>query len=270
MKTLFTDKNNLDELVFENRNKAYGAYALRRSYSDTLTRSIYFTLVPLFLLLLIGVSWKSKKVETQLPGGSTGSGQQKKSGGIKEQVTFSEFEIELPQTQEFVIVANKKVREKIIRKDLKKPLLRTAGTSFGISSGETGGLGGKLLGSGGSGPGPISFEVPKPQGPNYVTVSEIMPQYPGGMEALQKYISSNLRYPQWALENGVKGKVVVTFVVLKDGTIDYVDIERGVGFGCDEEAARVGGEMPKWSPGIQNGKKVAVKLLLPIRFDTYQ
>jgi protein TonB len=78
-----------------------------------------------------------------------------------------------------------------------------------------------------------------------------------------------LSYPRWAIENNIKGKVVLSFVVMPDGSIEFSEIERGIGFGCDDEALRVVNEMPKWKPGIQNGKKVAVKFILPIRFDHY-
>ncbi|MCO4291265.1 TonB family protein [Solitalea sp. MAHUQ-68] len=92
------------------------------------------------------------------------------------------------------------------------------------------------------------------------------PEYPGGMEQIGRFISKTLRYPPMARENGVQGRVTVTFVVEKDGSITDVQVLRGIGSGCDEEAARVVKAMPKWKPGKQNGKPVRVHFSLPIMF----
>jgi protein TonB len=97
-------------------------------------------------------------------------------------------------------------------------------------------------------------------------VVEQMPEYPGGEEALINYLSENLQYPEGAKESGVQGQVFVTFVVEKDGSISEVEVLRGLGGGCDEEAVRVVEEMPKWKPGAQRGQPVRVQYNLPIKF----
>jgi TonB family protein len=98
------------------------------------------------------------------------------------------------------------------------------------------------------------------------TVVEKQPAYPGGDEARIAFLGQNIRYPEQAKKNGVQGKVFVTFVVETDGSISNVKVLRGIGGGCDEEAVRVIKMMPKWSPGLQEGKAVRVQFNLPIKF----
>lgn len=98
------------------------------------------------------------------------------------------------------------------------------------------------------------------------TVVENDPEFPGGKEALYKYLRDNIRYPQVALKNNISGTVYVTFVVEQDGSITNPRVLRGIGGGCDHEAVRLVKSMPKWIPGKQRGKPVRVRFNLPIRF----
>ncbi len=98
------------------------------------------------------------------------------------------------------------------------------------------------------------------------TVVEEQPEFPGGFAALTKYLQSNIQYPQMAREVGVSGIVYVTFVVEPDGSITNVQLLRGIGSGCDEEALRVVKRMPNWKPGKQRGKSVRVQFNLPVKF----
>ena len=97
-------------------------------------------------------------------------------------------------------------------------------------------------------------------------VVETMPTPVGGMEAWNKYLSNNLKYPTQARRMGIEGTVFVVFVVNTDGSIQDVEILRGIGGGADEEAVRVVRAAPNWEPGKQRGKPVRVKMRLPIRF----
>ena len=92
------------------------------------------------------------------------------------------------------------------------------------------------------------------------------PEYPGGFQALTKFISDNLKYPEDARKNGVQGKVLIEFVVKKDGSIGKVKVIQGVGSECDKEAVRVVKLMPKWQPGTKDGKPVKVKMTIPINY----
>lgn len=99
-------------------------------------------------------------------------------------------------------------------------------------------------------------------------IVETMPEFPGGMAALNQYLSENIRYPQLAKENGIEGKVFLSFVVEKDGSITDIEVLRGIHGGkmCDDEAVRVVKAMSKWSPGKQRGKPVRYSFKLPVQF----
>ena len=97
-------------------------------------------------------------------------------------------------------------------------------------------------------------------------VVEQMPSFPGGNEALMKFLSENVKYPVVAQENGVQGRVVVSFVVERDGSITDVKVVRSVDPSLDKEATRVVKSMPNWIPGKQNGAAVRVKYNVPVSF----
>ncbi|MBK8443335.1 MAG: TonB family protein [Sphingobacteriales bacterium] len=98
------------------------------------------------------------------------------------------------------------------------------------------------------------------------SVVEQMPEFLGGDVELLKYLRSNIQYPEEATRLKIEGKVFVSFVVEKDGSIANAKVLRGIGGGCDEEALRLIQNMPKWVPGKQGGKFVNVKYNLPIVF----
>ena len=113
---------------------------------------------------------------------------------------------------------------------------------------------------------PVKAE-PKPEVENKVfDVVEQMPSFPGGPSALMQYLSSNIKYPVVAQENGVQGRVVVSFVVERDGSITDVQVARSVDPSLDREAQRVVRNMPRWIPGKQNGQAVRVKYNVPVAF----
>ena len=97
-------------------------------------------------------------------------------------------------------------------------------------------------------------------------VVEQSPEFPGGTEALMRYLNDNIRYPAIAQENGLSGRVSIRFVVNKDGKISDVRVLRGVDPSLDREARRVVESMPDWIPGKQNGKAVNVYFTLPVNF----
>jgi len=97
-------------------------------------------------------------------------------------------------------------------------------------------------------------------------VVESMPSFPGGEAALYEYLARSLEYPNQAKEAGIQGRVFLTFVVERDGSITDVKVLRGIGGGCDEEAIRVVKNMPGWTPGKQRGLPVRVQFNLPIKF----
>ena len=96
---------------------------------------------------------------------------------------------------------------------------------------------------------------------------EHLPEYPGGVEALMKFLSANIHYPTTSAELGVEGRVILRFTVSKTGDVYDVVIVRGLDPACDQEAIRVVNMMPKWKPGRQNGRDVSVYFTLPLKFD---
>ncbi|HNX43786.1 MAG TPA: energy transducer TonB [Bacteroidales bacterium] len=99
------------------------------------------------------------------------------------------------------------------------------------------------------------------------TVVEESPEFPGGADKLNRYLSENLHYPAQARENSISGTVFVRFVVDEKGKITHAEILRGIGYGCDEEALRVVKGMPRWKPGQQRGKPVKTIFNLPVKFN---
>ena len=97
-------------------------------------------------------------------------------------------------------------------------------------------------------------------------IVETQPSFPGGERKLFEFIGNNLKYPHQAKSAGVEGQVFVEFYVEKDGSITVGKVLHGIGYGCDEEALRVIGLMPKWEPGSQRGTRVRVRYTLPINF----
>ena len=109
--------------------------------------------------------------------------------------------------------------------------------------------------------------MPQPVNSNRVyDVVEQMPSFPGGISGLRTYLNQNIRYPAEAQENCVQGRVVVSFVVGKDGHISDVTVLRSVDPSLDKEAVRVIRNMPRWTPGKQGGEPVKVRYNVPVSF----
>lgn len=108
--------------------------------------------------------------------------------------------------------------------------------------------------------------APPPPPMEVFDVVENMPRPTGGLEGWTQYLTTNLKYPSEAKEKGITGTVYLTFIVDTEGSIQHVQIFKGIGAGLDEEAIEVVKNAPKWEPGTHNGKKVNVKMRLPIRF----
>lgn len=113
---------------------------------------------------------------------------------------------------------------------------------------------------------PVTVEEEEPEEQTIFEVVENMPEFPGGTAALMQYLSKNINYPTIAQENGVSGRVIVQFVVNRDGSIVEPVVARSVDPYLDREALRVISTMPKWKPGMQRGKPVRVRFTVPVMF----
>ena len=263
------------DLVFAGRNQAYGAYQLRKGTGKRNVISI-IAVVALVLLCQIGLSLKK-----------AADAEARKRAAMTEVVELSKLEqpkkkAEVKQ-QKKIQVEPEKVVERVkssikftapvIKKDNEvKPeeelktqdeLMNTKTAIGAIDVKGNDDKGGEVLKLKEA----VAQPEPKPEVENKVfDVVEQMPSFPGGPSALMKYLSENVKYPVVAQENGVQGRVVVSFVVEKDGHITDVKVVRSVDPSLDKEAARVVKGMPSWIPGKQNGSAVRVKYNVPVSF----
>lgn len=107
---------------------------------------------------------------------------------------------------------------------------------------------------------------PQPESDKIYDVVEQMPQFPGGPQEIFRFLHETIKYPEKSKRAGINGRVIVTFVVEKDGSISQAKITKSVSEELDAEALRVIGAMPKWTPGRQDGKAVRVRYTLPVTF----
>ena len=263
------------DIVFAGRNQSYGAYQLRKGTGKINVISI-LAVVVLVLLCQVGLTIKK-----------AADAEAKRRAAMTEVVELSKLEqpkkkAEVKQTKK-VEVEPEKVVERVkssikftapvIKKDNEvKPEeelktqddLMSSKTAIGAidvkGNDDKGGEVLKLKEA-------VAQPEPKPEVENKVfDVVEQMPSFPGGPSALMKYLSENVKYPVVAQENGVQGRVVVSFVVERDGHITDVKVVRSVDPSLDKEAARVVRSMPAWIPGKQNGSAVRVKYNVPVSF----
>jgi len=112
---------------------------------------------------------------------------------------------------------------------------------------------------------PVDTTIRTPDGPVFTSVEKV-PEFPGGLDAFGKFLGSNIRYPAEMRKKGIQGRVIISFIVEKDGSLTNIHVARSLGGGADEESIRVLAQSPKWAPGIQNGKYVRTQYSVPISF----
>jgi len=247
------------ELVFDDRNKEYGAYDLRKHYNGHLVKAMAIAFVSVTILLMAhGILSKPKPVEfihkvdvTILP-----------PTDIKPPVTPPKVDPPKARVQSTIKFPPPVVRPDEQAEDPPKITeLQTAAISTRTEKGD-----GEVIDIPETGTGKEIGKVTEDNTPKEMNSVEILPQPVGGAEAWSRFLQKNMHYPPVASENRVQGKVFLSFVVEKDGHLSNIVVERGVGSGLDEEAIRVLKLAPAWKPGIQNGKPVRVKFTLPISF----
>ncbi len=262
----------LEDIIFRNRNKSYGAYSLRTDYQRVINRALLIGIGLFCLAILTPMIWAKVKINE-----------------IRE-ITVKPTVLILPPPPEEVIPpvkpetppppqpeqqvrAETRFVEPVIVEDDKATELppdqddlnkaSNIGTKDVVGVDEPIPVDDPDIGKGTEPAQPVEVKVDEVK--EWLVVEQ-MPEYAGGVAALSKFLQKNLRYPNPASNAGVSGKVYVQFVVGQDGAISKVDILKGLGFGCDEEAERVIKLMPRWSAGKQSGRAVAVKFTLLISF----
>ena len=248
-----------DEIVFEHRNKEYGAYELRKRYNKHMNTA--FIIAISVFVISVSIPAIMDFLDSIVPA----------EADTNVELTLVDappLDKDVPPpppppdppppVQETIKFTPPVVTEEPIdEKDIPPPQDEIK-VQVGTETKE--GTGDIELPTEGDG----KEEVEAPQ--QIFTIVEQMPEFPGGEEKLFEYLGKNIKYPSMARENGITGTVYVTFVVEGSGEISDVKKLRGIGGGCDEEAMRVVKAMPSWKAGKQNGKSVRVQYNLPIKF----
>lgn len=267
------------EMVFAGKNKEYGAYQLRKGTSG---RNIKALLILVIAAALVGgfLAWKvieQKQAEEQQAYMEAmelaklqqqAKKEEKKKEPVKPKI---EPKKEIPvarETQKFTAPVIKK--DELVKEENQVKQMDKLDEKVAVGTENKEGTKDRLAEAVRSDiaiAAPPPPPAPKPEVSNKVfDVVEEMPHFPGGPAALQAFLSSNTKYPVVAQENGVQGRVIVSFVVERDGSITDVKVVRSVDPSLDREATRVVKSMPRWSPGKQNGSAVRVKYTVPVVF----
>lgn len=262
------------KLVFEGRNQNYGAYKLRMGTSSRNIKAIICMFV-ISLLAVIAIAIKkvvddaaAKVAATQVTELSTFD-QAKKKAVVKQK----KIELEPEKVVERV-KSSIKFTAPVIKKDEQvKPedelksqdeLMKTNTAIGAINVKGNDDANGEVL--------KVKEQIVQPEPPKHEEENKVfeaveqMPMFPGGNGALMKWLNDNVHYPVVAQENGVSGRVVVSFIVERDGSITDVKVVKSIDPSLDKEAMRAARSMPNWVPGKQNGTTVRVKYNLPVAF----
>jgi periplasmic protein TonB len=244
----------LDELAFEGRNKAYGAYDLRKKYSRIVLISgacgifiitlmvlvpwVYYCFQPVPLVegsLMYEVEYYNMSAppdeETNQLAIALAAPEQEAE---QTPVVVDSIDREKPKPAE-----DPPEQKQVVENPKTDSLAKPGGSGLGTGTVDEGGLS---------------------------TAIDVYPRFPGGDESRLYYLRQHIRYPEAALKNLVQGVVKVVFIVETDGSVSNIDVAKRIGGGCDEEAMRVTREMPKWEPGKRNGRAVRVMVNMPIVF----
>ena len=266
--------NNWVELVFEGRNKAYGAYVLRKETGKRNLKSmllVFAVIIAIMAAVAAKVAIENafpKKVAMETDVELSKLAQKKEAKvekkapvKVEEQKVVEKVKSSVKFTPPVIKKDDEVKPEEELKsqEDLNKT--NTAIGSFDVKGNDE--AGGEVLKAKEVIAQP---EPPKEEETKVFDVVEVMPSFPGGQGALFEWLSKNIKYPVVAEENGVQGRVIVTFVVERNGSITDVQVVKSVDPSLDKEAVRVVKAMPHWIPGKQNGSAVRVKFTVPVTF----
>ena len=266
--------NDWTDLVFEGKNKEYGAYVLRRDTGKRNVKALIWVLIG--IAAIFAIAYANLAIQNAM----------KQNATIDTDVELSKLaqkkEAKVERKEPIKVEVEQKVVEKVkssvkftapeIKKDDEvKPedeiksqddlsKTNTAIGTFDVKGNDE--AEGEVL----KGKEVVVDERAKEEETKVFDVVEQMPSFPGGDAELMKFLNSHIKYPAVAEENGIQGRVVATFVVERDGSITDVKVIKSVDPSLDKEAIRVLKSMPKWIPGKQNGSAVRVKYTVPVTF----
>jgi protein TonB len=259
------------DVVFENKNKAYGAYQLRQKNSSTTTRALLFASAA-FILLFI-----TPKIISMI------------KGALPEDEVVKQVEVAIqppppvdpktpppppveppPPKQDQVKFPPPIVKPDIEVRDQEPPQIEDLKKADPGQKTIAGDPDADIVIAAPVGEGPKQAAVVEDTKVYDFVSIETPPGFPGGIERFYAYVGKSIKYPPMAAENNIQGKVFLSFVVEKNGELTDIHVDRKLGGGTDEEAVRVLKASPRWTPGIQNGKPVRVKYNIPISFTLSQ
>jgi protein TonB len=255
------------DLVFDDRNKEYGAYNLRQTYASTMVKAMGITFFGIAVLCGVSIILSSEKplyhiteVDNHppvLPAIIQKIKEIKPPEALKHLKADPVKPVTTIKDIPPVVVVDSKAEKPVINDQIKGEVGPTT------LKGE-----GSIIvdipvdkpASGGDGTPVADNKVYSPEGIDF------MPEPVGGASAWAKFLSKNLRFPVPAQEEGISGKVFLSFIIEKDGHLSNITVDKGAGHGFDEEALRVLKLAKAWKPGMQNGQPVRVKYSIPINF----
>jgi protein TonB len=269
---MFSSKINLHkeawlDIIFDQKNKSYGAYELRKQSNANTAKSLLYAGTAFILLFL------APRIITLI------------KGQVPDETVSNPVEVVVapppavnPETQPPLAVEPPPPAQDQIKFPppiVKADILVSDEIPPQINDLKDANPGQKTIA--GVPEGDIVIVAPAGDGPKQAAVVEdtkvydlitleTQPEFPGGMSKFYAYLSKSIKYPQMAAEQNIQGKVFVSFVVEKNGDLTDIHVERKLGGGTDEEAIRVLKASPQWLPGVQNGVKVRVKYNIPISF----
>jgi len=258
MKTDEPIVSQMDEIVFEHRNKNYGAYVLRKKYNGNMARAVIIASA----IMIAGLAYPLISSYHKLNSGHF----------ITDPDGPIIFTGNHPPIDPPVVPPPPPATDKIQKQVVFTQPLVVQGE---IPEGEGLPTMDELINNSGSDPITPDIKPVEPTMPVVIETEETqlpppiveeMPTYPGGETARIKFLSDQLVYPQQAIETGIRGTVYVQFIIDSKGNITDVKVLRGIGGGCDEEAVRVIKLMPAWHAGRQNGRAVRVLYNMPVVF----
>ena len=267
-----SDKVSLtyDDIIFQSRNRAYGAFDLRQQYKPTLSRAL-----GLGIGLFLGTLAAPTLYARFWPHNTASINQSMQEVTLTQLAEPpAEKPIVIPPAEAApavntvrnlppVVMPEAEVVEETLPPTTDQLQDATSGTQTAEGTGEVDIIAAPEASAPTVAEKAMEAEA-KTEAPFLIV--EQQPEYPGGMDALRNFLGKNLNYPRQAASAGVSGRVYVSFVVNTDGSLTDLQVVKGIGFGCDEEAVRVMRKMPSWRPGKQAGRAVRVKYNLPISF----
>lgn len=252
------------EIVFENRNKSYGAFELRSKYNQRLVYSFSITLSAFFILILLSVIQNKKAtgplripVVDVIDLSKNFSAEQVQQIQIRQTEAGTPFR-KLKQSASFVFVSDSIPANDVtdtsltISVDTLENYNPVSGAGKGTDTTHTLGIpqaGATTLG---------------------LAAVEKVPEFPGGIEKFYKFLVNSIRYTREAREAGVNARLYVSFVIDQDGLLGDIEIMNTVGFGLESEVQRILNTSPRWTPGYFSNKPVKTKMVLPVSFSILQ